>query len=543
MKRLLLGLCLLALTMLLALSLLSCSAQPAVTEAETTSHTVETTVAPDTTEALVNGLPNYIDGKLFIIDDGKTNYQIVYPKNATADSKGGSFLSSALTQIRKAFKNYGHQMITITNDFTASEGSTTGVVSDYEILIGNTNRTESDISNVTLEFNQAVIRVAGKKVVISGNHHAVTAMAVMIFINRYMPTDGSNAVLIPADLNEVITVDFSTCMSLGMSYEEMAEATLAAFNDSYWQGKWVNTGRFWTGAEVLESYIDVYEATGAKKDKEAMVSYANQFIKAWGSTWGGISYNDDLMWGSIAFARLAKLTRDPMYLNIAKQNFDLNWKRAWDDTLGGGLWWRSQKDSKNACVNGPGAIAACLIGELTGDESYYEKAKAIIDWMLAELYVAETGRVIDSYSTSGEKNDYASTYNQGTFIGACTYLYQHYKDVKYLEYAKKSCEYAMTKLATNGILELESNVNNADLPGFKAILIRWTYRYAKETNDIDAFIFIQQNAIKAFQNRNADGLIWTNWGGKTPSNATGNKEYLWGSSTAITLMYSCFPWW
>ena len=543
MKRFLLLLCLTSIVVLLAVTLISCDEQPVVTEAESTSTVIETTTElPVTTEVLVNGLPNYVDGKLFIIEDGKTNYQVVYPKNATANLNGGSFFSSALTQVRKVFKNYGLQMVTIANDFSASEGSSTGVLSDYEILIGNTNRAESDISDQTLAFNQALIRVVGKKVVISSNNYAVTAMAVLAFLDRYMP-DGGKSVLLPADLNEVITVAFTTCLPLGMSYAEMGEATLSAYNDSFWDGKWVNTGRFWTGAEVLESYIDVYEATGAKKDKEAMVSYANQFIKAWGSTWGGISYNDDLMWGSIAFARLAKLTRDPMYLNIAKQNFDLNWKRAWDDTLGGGLWWRSQKDSKNACVNGPGAIAACLLGDLTGDEGYYQKAKSIIDWMLAELYVPETGRVIDSYSTSGEKSDYASTYNQGTFIGACTYLYQHYKDAKYLAYAKKSCEFSMTQLATKGILDLESNVKNADLPGFKAILIRWMYRYAKETNDIDSFVFIQQNATKAFQNRNADGLIWTGWGGKTPNEATRNKEYLWGSSTAITLMYSCFPWW
>ena len=42
--------------------------------------------------------------------------------------------------------------------------------------------------------------------------------------------------------------------------------------------------------------------------------------------------------------------------------------------------------SKNACVNGPGAIAAFLLGKATGDAAYTTKAKELFLWERATLF-------------------------------------------------------------------------------------------------------------------------------------------------------------
>ena len=63
-----------------------------------------------------------------------------------------------------------------------------------------------------------------------------------------------------------------------------------------------------------------------------------------------------------------------------KKNFQTVLDRAWTDQYEGGLMWCEEEDktSKNACVNGPGAIFAFFLAIATGDDSYYDKADAMV---------------------------------------------------------------------------------------------------------------------------------------------------------------------
>ena len=537
---------------LLALTLISCGEQPVVTEAESTSTVTETTtMAPVTTtsvttEALVNGLPNYVDGKLFIIEDGKTNYRVTFAQGANQKPGTGAVFTDALASLRKAFKNYGFQLITIQNDVIPFGQEDTFVAPTYEILIGNTNREESEVATDDLAFNQAIIRVVGKKIVIVGKNDALTAMAVLKFIETYMPSDGK-AVLVPLDLNEVVTLDLSYSSAVNMSYADMADDVWDSFNDAYWQGQWVEGAGWWDAAEILETYIDVYEQTGSNEDKAKMLNFATGFIRNHNFNWSYNEYNDDIMWACIAFSRIANLTGNNLYAKYAKQNFDTVWSRAWDTKLGGGLYWRVDNKTKNSCVNCPAAIAACQIGIFYNDESYFEIAKKIMSWEIKWMFEPATGRVYDAYPLVGDISKWASTYNQGTFIGACTLLYQHYNDETYMTYAAKAASFAMSNLTQDGILhngEGNPASDNGDLIGFKGILTRWLYRYAKVAESIEVLSFLQNNAETAYQNRNKDGVIWTNWVDATPDDATHNANYrTFGMSTAVALMYNCQQWW
>ncbi len=49
----------------------------------------------------------------------------------------------------------------------------------------------------------------------------------------------------------------------------------------------------------------------------------------------GNSFNDDLMWASIAFSRAYLLTGNATYRTLAKNGFDLAYSRGWDPTDGG----------------------------------------------------------------------------------------------------------------------------------------------------------------------------------------------------------------
>src|SRR5580698_2714257 len=103
---------------------------------------------------------------------------------------------------------------------------------------------------------------------------------------------------------------------------------------------------FWKQAEEIECVIDAYEWTSNVTYKVMFTRLLNGFARDNTTNWSANIYNDDCLWACIAFAR------------------------GWDAVLGGGLYWTTGNRSKNACDNGPGGIAACLLGEIYGDAGY-----------------------------------------------------------------------------------------------------------------------------------------------------------------------------
>lgn len=325
---------------------------------------------------------------------------------------------------------------------------------------------------------------------------------------------------------------------------------------------------FWTDAEILEVFIDAYEQLGDEKYKTNIKAFYDGIIDRRGKSWAWNGFNDDVMWMVIACARSYILTGDQEYLDSAIDNFNMCYDRSWDESfLGGGLWWTTDNNTKNACVNGPGAIAACLLGQATGDESYYTKAKAMIDWEYDNLFNTNTGAVSDSIRpvNANDKDEdgdglidndkdgdgivistWASTYNQGTFIGACTMLYKHYNDQKYFNAANLAAKYSSGMGDGNeGYLNREQN--SGDLIGFKGILGRWLGYFIRETGVTDYNDWMYRNSVAAWNNRNSDDLMWTTFGRRTPENievrdanevidgtTTPKSEYAaWGCSAAV----------
>ena len=301
---------------------------------------------------------------------------------------------------------------------------------------------------------------------------------------------------------------------------------------------------FWTDAEILEVFIDAYERYGVDQYKTVVSQFFDGIISRRGTDWSWNGFNDDIMWMVIASARAYLLTGEQKYLTAAVDNFDMCYNRSWDTSfMGGGLWWTTDNTSKNACVNGPGAIAACLLGEATGDAAYYTKAQEIIDWEYAN-FVQTSGAVWDSFHVDGSHNEWASTYNQGTFIGACAMLYQYTGNSKYFDWAKLVADYsAGMGDGSEGYLNREQN--GGDLIGFKGILGRWMGYFARECDVDDYNEWMYANAASAWTNRNRDNLMWTQFGRLTEEdlqnsdtsigdNNTISKYAAWGCSAAVS---------
>jgi len=170
-----------------------------------------------------------------------------------------------------------------------------------------------------------------------------------------------------------------------------AKECLKAYNKVYYNKGDFFKADFWDYAEIFEMILDAYEITKDEEYKAQLIEMQGYVMERYKETWEYNPYNDDIMWLTIAHARLSLLTGEKKYAEIAKKNFDLTYERAYDENLGGGMYWRIEKRGKNSCITSPASIAASLLYKLFGDESYLEKAKSLADWM-TETLVREDGK-------------------------------------------------------------------------------------------------------------------------------------------------------
>ena len=205
-------------------------------------------------------------------------------------------------------------------------------------------------------------------------------------------------------------------------------------------------------------------------------------------------------------------------------------REAASTNLGGGLWWKTDNRSKNACVNGPGAIAAFLLGKATGEGAYFTKSTNIFRWLRATLFEPATGKVFDNISTNGRISRFALTYNQGTFVGAANLL-------GYTNEARLAALYTMNQMCRNGYLPQAGE--NGDGGGFNGIGVRWIARYMKARGEEATFEpWLQKNAEAAWKaRRRSDNLSWCRWPEPTPE----GRRASWGCSSAVVMMQVTRP--
>jgi predicted alpha-1,6-mannanase (GH76 family) len=293
----------------------------------------------------------------------------------------------------------------------------------------------------------------------------------------------------------------------------------SSYKAYYWKDD-NHTGRmdFWTQQEAIETLIDAYNINPSADLKNKISYLYNGVRDGYGLLWSNNIYNDDIVWGAIMCVRAFKITNDGGMLDMAKNNFNMMWNRAWDTQfLGGGLWWTTDNQTKNTCVNAPAVICAMLLYQATGDAAYKTKAKQIMDWMVLKLYDSSSGEVKGAMNKAGTITEGALSYTQGTFIGACDLLRSSYPAVNYLAMGTKAMDYARSSMCNTagGILKDENGV--ADTQGMKSIFARWATLFVKNTGTASNYgPWLDANASQAWSIRNSQGLMWNIWGTRTP---------------------------
>lgn len=317
--------------------------------------------------------------------------------------------------------------------------------------------------------------------------------------------------------------------------EAMNDAAVSAFKNKYFvknstTGYNSLGGGFWGIAEVMEAMLDGYETTGKSVYKEMFEGTYNDFIARNSDDWSGNEYNDDVSWAVLDCVRAYLMFGDSKYLDVAKKNYDMMYARGLRDD--GLIIWKMNTDGgTTSCINGPATVAACYLAIATGDDSYYTKAKNIYNaWSNSEMYISEgddAGHVKDTAS-----NAWCSTYNQGTFIGASTMLYEKYGDEVYKTNAANAVK-AVYRYLCNGKILKEENTNSGDLSGMRGILMRYMRRYIVTFNSQEDLAFFTENARVAWMNRNSSNIMQCSWQKKTSEDVTWDS---FAAYNAISLM-------
>lgn len=270
---------------------------------------------------------------------------------------------------------------------------------------------------------------------------------------------------------------------------------------------------FWVRAEQIEMIEDAYDRNHSRAIRRMIRAAIAGFLDRHGPDWTTNIYNDDIMWMTIACARAYQDTGDRADRALAKHNFDAVYARGCDNVLGGGLYWTMDKTGKHACVNGPAAIAACLLCQICHDKTYLAKAQSLYSWERGALFTTN-GAVHDNMRINGHVARKVFSYNEGTFIGAADLLWKLTGNTNYLADALLAANFTRRVLSWDSTLPA---YGSGDAAGFNGIFMRWTARYLNDSRLWPQFYdWLSLNANAAWRVRRADNLSWQDWTSPTP---------------------------
>lgn len=299
----------------------------------------------------------------------------------------------------------------------------------------------------------------------------------------------------------------------------------------------------WAFAEIFEIVLDAYERTGKAKYRNMIDKFFNNYVQK-ENYWINNEYNDDIMWMVISCARAYNLTGNIKYRDRATTYFDIVFNRGCDvvyipnsASQYNGMWWKTDRNSKNSCICAPTVIAACMLGNIYKKESYFDIAKGVYFWQRNNLYNKDTGHVNDciDLKTNRVNTDWL-TYNFGTFIGAATLLYEHYGTQMFLDDAIRTADYTKNIMFGNGVMNGEDD-GGGDLSGFKGILVRWLNQLIVNHNQTQYIPWLELNAVTAYNNRNINNVTRTCWNTKTSDADPYISSF--SASSAVSLMFNC----
>ena len=277
-------------------------------------------------------------------------------------------------------------------------------------------------------------------------------------------------------------------------------------------GLWQTTN-WWNAANAVTVLARYSQLSGSAEYRPAI---ANTFERNRGKKFLN-EYYDDEGWWALAWADAYAMSHDMRYLDMSKAIF-ADMETGWDETCGGGIWWKKDKRYKNAIANELFLFTAAKLALLTSDS---EKAK-YLDWAKREWRWFDSSGMInadhlvndglDSACHNNHRNTWS--YNQGVVLGGLSVLSKETGDPKLLEIAQGIATAAIAKLTDKeGILHDSCEPNcGADGVQFKGIFARDLAVLNAAAPQARFREFLKRNAESIWRNQDADhrfGAVWS----------------------------------
>lgn len=270
------------------------------------------------------------------------------------------------------------------------------------------------------------------------------------------------------------------------------------------------------------------------------------------------AFYDDNVWIVLGFIDAYHLTGEQSYLDKAIEIQEWIYT-GWVDNLendpySGGLLWREYpRDAngnflftagtidRNACINGPAAMASALLYQITGEDDYLDWAVRIYDWTVEHLRT-DLGLYYDRIVLESSGNMWVDetvySYNTGTMISAGVYLYEITGDEQYLTDASQSAltyqQFKSTMVDSQTTHRLYLSENE---PWFRVYLFLGFMDLARVDNQYNRFIENSINGIKALYETGLDdrGYLLRKWGTDPNESRMRELRHISGNLEALTI--------
>jgi predicted alpha-1,6-mannanase (GH76 family) len=233
-------------------------------------------------------------------------------------------------------------------------------------------------------------------------------------------------------------------------------------------------------------------------------------------------FYDDEGWWALAWANAYETSRDTRYLAMAESIF-ADMAGGWDNTCGGGIWWKKNKKYKNAIANELFLSLSAKLARISPDPArratYLAWAQREWDWFAASGMINGDSLVNDGLDAACRNNQRTAwSYNQGVILAGLTDLAAQNGDRRLLERARSIALAAISRLSDkNGILHDVCEPRcGADGTQFKGIFARNLAVLHSAVPDPRFRAFLHANAESVWRNHDADnrfGVVWSDASG------------------------------
>jgi len=275
-----------------------------------------------------------------------------------------------------------------------------------------------------------------------------------------------------------------------------------------------NTNGFWENGNTVEAITDTMLLLN-EPDLEGIFPgiLANQpvlYIVGDGS-------NDDNLWWCLAWCKVYQLTGLQVYLQRALLFYEVILPY-WDTTVcGGGIWWSSARNYKNAVTNELFLMASLMLHRLRPENTtidFLSYANLELEWflnsgMINDQYLINDGLTVINNTTCVNNQQTEWTYNQGVILGGLLQMYLLTENRTLIDIAVKLANASSTLMTyPNGILKESCEPNNCDSDQhqFKGIYTRYL-GYLTASGVLES---IDRNQFAQFLTLQADSNINNN---------------------------------